>query len=81
MFCQDDKQRVQFNGIERDDRLLPQAKFRNWNFYQLIVLLASPLKIKLNGETISLEGFGKINPIEGKFYVIQNGKLGACWVL
>lgn len=74
MFCQDDKQRVQFNGIEREDRLLPQAKFCNWNFYQLIVLLASPLKIKLNSEIISLEGFGKINPIEGKLYVLQNGK-------
>lgn len=74
MFCQDDEHRVQFNGIERDDRLLPKAKFHNWNFYQLIVLLASPPKIKLNGETISLEGFGKIIPIEGKLYVIQNGK-------
>lgn len=74
MFCQADEQRVQCNGIEKDDRLLPKAKFPNWNFYQLIVLLASPLKIKLNGETISLEGFGKIIPIEGKLCVIQNGK-------
>lgn len=73
MFCQDDKHRVQCNGIEGDDRLLLQAKLHNWNFYQLIVLLASPLKIKLNGETISLEGFGNINPIEGKLYAIQNG--------
>ena len=56
---------------DRED-CLPKQNFivGTFIFYQLIALLAAPLKIKLNGETISLEGFGKINPIDGKLYVI-----------
>lgn len=64
---------MEFNGIERYGRLPSKAKFHSWIFfifYQLIALLAAPLKMKLKGETTSLEGFGKINSIDGKLYTI-----------
>jgi hypothetical protein len=42
--------------------------------------LAAPLKLKLNGGAISLEGFGKINLLDGKPYIMKNGK-SAYWIL